>query len=338
MLSVCIVIPVHNRKSYTQAILTQIDEQLTLTKTPHNLSTIVVDDGSTDGTRDVILEKFPHVHLLQGDGSLWWTGAMVKGMEYAVNVLSTDYIVWLNDDISLAETFIQNLLDLCNSSQYRKTVVGGIVRDKTYSSWVVYGCVSGGKPVRDIESYVANLELKASVLAGNIVVIPRAVIDQVGLPDAIRFPHHGGDFEYIRLVKSKGFPAVSTSKLQAFTDYSHTDLIRYMPYWMQWYLRRSKSERQAILKGLRSIRSNQNIWLFVNIQNRDRSHIPNWKYELCYFDKFLKLFLLDFLPRRKIEKKIADYFQAWNVPSEVVQLTLSQSGLEFISEVLRVEG
>ena len=39
----------------------------------------------------MIIEQFDHVHLIEGDGSLWWTGAIIEGMEYGVNKLNTDY-------------------------------------------------------------------------------------------------------------------------------------------------------------------------------------------------------------------------------------------------------
>jgi GT2 family glycosyltransferase len=327
MVKACIVIPVHNRKAFTQNILAQIYGQLNrlqAERSTDELFTIVVDDGSTDGTQELIQQNFPKAVVLKGDGSLWWTGAIVKGMKYAMEHLQTDYVVWLNDDISLSENFVADLLALCRSAMYETTVVGGIVRDQTYPHWVVYSGISQGQPIREMSCYANLPELEAYTLSGNIVVIPRAVIEKAGYPNVQKFPHHGGDFEYIRWVRRKGFKVISSSKLQAFTDYQPSDLIRYMPYWMQWYLKRDRPSRNAILKGLKSIKSNQNIWLFVNIQNRDRDRIPAWKYQLCYLDKCLKLLLIDFIPKKYIEPKILDYFKSWQVPFEIDNLLPNQ--------------
>ncbi len=46
--------------------------------------TVVIDDGSTDGTADAIRRKHPEIHIISGDGNLWWTGAIVLGMRFAI--------------------------------------------------------------------------------------------------------------------------------------------------------------------------------------------------------------------------------------------------------------
>ena len=115
MVLISIIIPVRNRKEITRNILTQIFTQISLNNCTSNVSVIVVNDGSTDGTKEMIIEQFDHVHLIEGDGSLWWTGAIIQGMEYGVNKLNADYLVWLNDDISLADNFLVNLINICST-------------------------------------------------------------------------------------------------------------------------------------------------------------------------------------------------------------------------------
>jgi glycosyltransferase involved in cell wall biosynthesis len=323
-MKISIIIPVHNRQVCTHKILNQIYAQILQGKDLENISVIVVDDGSTDGTKELIQRHFPTVHLIEGDGSLWWTGAIVKGMEYAAVNLNTDYVVWMNDDISIADDLLSNLLSICKSSNYKETIVGGIVRDKTYSDWIVYSGLRCGKPIRHINNFSSSTELEADTLAGNIVVIPKAVIDKIGMPDANKFPHHGGDYEFIRLAKENGFRVISSIQLQAITDYKVTDFIRYMPYWMQWYLQPSKSQRREIIKGLKDIKSNQNIWLFVNIANRKLQYIPRWKYTLCYLNKILKIFVIGLMPKRYIEPRIHDYFASWSIPAPIADAAIRQ--------------
>ena len=323
-MKISIIIPVHNRKVCIQSILSQIYDQAVQGGYLKNIFLIVVDDGSTDGTKELIECNFPTVQILEGDGSLWWTGAIVKGMEYATVNLNTDYVVWMNDDISITDDLLSNLLSICTSSNYKETIVGGIVRDKTYSDWIVYSGLRCGKPIRHINDFSSSTELDVDTLAGNIVVIPKAVIDKIGMPDANKFPHHGGDYEFIRLAKENGFRVISSIQLQAVTDYKVTDFIRYMPYWMQWYLQPNKSKRREIIKGLKDIKSNQNIWLFVNIANRKLQYIPSWKYTLCYLNKLLKLFVIGLMPKRYIEPRIHDYFASWSLPAPIADAAIRQ--------------
>ncbi len=64
------------------------------------LDVLVIDDGSTDGTAEAIRREHPRMILDEQDGSLYWSGAIQRGLEIA---RSGDYaFVWLlNDDIEL---------------------------------------------------------------------------------------------------------------------------------------------------------------------------------------------------------------------------------------------
>ena len=69
----------HNRKEYTHQCLLSIYKQ-----TNKNFIVIVIDDGSTDGTGEMITNEFPEVILLKGDGNLWWTKAINLGIKHAL--------------------------------------------------------------------------------------------------------------------------------------------------------------------------------------------------------------------------------------------------------------
>ena len=88
-----IVIPVHNRRDITLRCLANLYRL----GAPAWAGLIVADDGSTDGTSDAIREQYPAVVLLHGDGNLWWTGAIVRGMAEALE-RGSELIFWLNDD------------------------------------------------------------------------------------------------------------------------------------------------------------------------------------------------------------------------------------------------
>jgi GT2 family glycosyltransferase len=105
--TIWVCVAVFNRLHYTRKCL-----ELLLEQSYSELKTIVVDDGSSDGTSEMIRDEHPEVVLLRGDGSLYWTGAMRLGIEYILTHCATnDYVLLLNDDLVFAPDLIEKLLE-----------------------------------------------------------------------------------------------------------------------------------------------------------------------------------------------------------------------------------
>lgn len=329
--TISLIIPVRNRRELTRKILGEVFTQVQDAPSGDRVFAIVVDDGSTDGTPEMIATEFPLVHLIAGDGNLWWCGAIVKGMEYALSQLNTDYVVWLNDDQSLDANFINNLMAICRDfARMPATIFGGIIRDRTYPEWIVYGGFQGRYRVSNIKQFIEIPELEVDVLSGNIVVISSLIVDKIGFPDYQKLPHHGSDFEYIMRAKKAGIKIILTSKLQATTDYQLEDFIRYMPYWLQWYLQPSLMKKWEIIKGLTSYKANHSIWQVVALHsdNRHLKTIPPWKYFFCYLNKIIRLFLINFASKKKIKSKLDDFLECQNPPQEIIDIFWQQCRLK----------
>lgn len=95
---VSIVIPVLNQASYTRAILDQINS----VKTPHEV--IVVDNGSTDETPD-ILEEFG-VKVVRNGDNVGWAASLNQGAKAAQGT----HIAFLNNDLILPDGWLETLL------------------------------------------------------------------------------------------------------------------------------------------------------------------------------------------------------------------------------------
>ena len=63
-MNVSVIIPTYNRKNLLKRALHSVSSQ---TFVPHEI--IVVDDGSSDGTKDWVLERFPYVRYIYQDNS-----------------------------------------------------------------------------------------------------------------------------------------------------------------------------------------------------------------------------------------------------------------------------
>lgn len=196
--AVYILIPVYNRKETTLACL----ERLEQTGVLQIYYAVVIDDGSTDGTAEAVRDRYPETLVVAGDGDLWWTGAMALGMKYAAE-RQARYFIWLNDDcVPVGDA----LLDLIT---YMKE------HPNTIAAPTCYAEGEDGEFIKQNNAFVGRRGfaaksgevLPAEGLSGWCVGIPRAVFDQIGVPDAKRYPHYAGDDTYIYRATRAGFKA-----------------------------------------------------------------------------------------------------------------------------------
>lgn len=323
-----ITLPVRNRKAFTLAILQQLSEQIVQQVIAGNLQRqdiqiVVVDDDSSDGTPEQIEARFPAVHLLRGDGDLWWTGAIAQAMTYLSETLKTDYIVWLNDDIVLTDDFIYQLWQHSNSPQ-SKVLTGGIITAQQHPDWIVFGGVIASQLINDLAQFDRSV-LDVDTLNGNIAILPTRIVHDIGLPDTKRFRHYGGDFEYICRAKENGYKARLSSHLRATTDYRPADVIRYMPLWIQWATSPRLSSKWQVLKSLTNRRSPHNVEHMVNSIHRADPSVPRWKYAAFYGRKLVKIIGSELVPWSVRQDRIRAYFNRQNIPADIAQSVLDQS-------------
>jgi glycosyltransferase involved in cell wall biosynthesis len=317
-----VIIPVRNRRPITQAILTQLSQQIETQAGKHTLEVIVVDDDSNDGTAAMIEQEFPQVHLLKGNGNLWWTGAIALGMTYAIDHLQVHEIVWLNDDITLADDLITQLIWQSQRTWHRKIITGGIICDRNHPHWVVFGGIKASQPITSLQAFDQTPVLNVDALNGNLVLMSTQVIKDIGLPDTKRFLHYGGDYEYICRAKAAGYQVQLSSLLKAQTDYQLKDILRYSPLWIQWYFSTNWAEKKAVLGNLRDRKSPHNVEHMVNSIYRQLNSVPQWRYTWFYLKKLIKIIGSEFVPRTIRKRHAEAYFQKLNIPADITQLVL----------------
>ena len=195
---VYIIIPVHNRKQITLKCLENLDKSGDL----QQYHVVVVDDGSTDGTTEAINSSYPDVTVLTGDGNLWWTGAIKKGMEYAYEQ-GAEYFIWLNDDCLVTEQAIPDLVTFCRQSSLNIIGCQGYELDNPNQ-------IAFGGRIRDWQGYhlvkfPENKISQCDVLNGNLVCFSKKLIDTIGYPNYKKCPHYGGDTLFSIRARKAGF-------------------------------------------------------------------------------------------------------------------------------------
>jgi glycosyltransferase involved in cell wall biosynthesis len=267
--SVSILIPVHNRKSITLKCL----ENLQQNGSSECYRIIVIDDSSTDGTVSAIQACYPHITLLEGNGNLWWTGAIALGMEYAYTQ-GAEYIIWLNDDCELVPKTLPALVQFCQENPGAIAGGQGFSKDQPtqlafggkYKTWKGYRFIQA-KP---------NQMISCDLLSGNIVCLPRTVIDKIGYPDIKRTPHYGGDSLYLLRAKKAGFEIFVDGRYPALSVPGESSL-----YPSNWLTCDGDPDRLSKLIFNRYSGLSWRVWLHLN-----------WEaYGLWGFVMFLKKYI-----------------------------------------------
>lgn len=232
MKSLAILIPVYNGVNYTKKCLKDLEKSFLDKPLKHcKTEIVVVDDGSKDETSDWIRENMPSVHLLQGDGNLWWSGAINKGAEYALNQLKCDFLLlWNNDIVPADDYFIQiekiiaasNINQLIGSKIYKlspSNVIwsfGGYFNPKSGRKFMI------GSQTEDNDEfqYVKHVDW----LTGMGTLIPKAVIDTIGYWDNTNFPQYHGDSDFTYRAKRNGFDVLVHPELKIWNDTENTGI------------------------------------------------------------------------------------------------------------------
>lgn len=236
-----IIIPVHNRKQTTLLCLKTLKEQNVFSM----CSVVVVDDGSTDGTQDEISALFPEVVVLRGDGNLWWTGAIKKGMQYAYENHASHFI-WLNDDTLPSPKSISLLMEICFRS------CDSIVSAQCYQSSDFNLPTYGGQVKRGLSVNLIFVppgrRFRCDCLSGNLVCMPCSVIDKVGYPPVEELPHCLADIVYTWRARKSGYVLEVLGDATAVCEFNPLEagwLTSPIPMFERW-------------KMIRSIKSNIN--------------------------------------------------------------------------------
>jgi GT2 family glycosyltransferase len=224
MKKIAVVIPTYNRRDYLRTVLDCLKKQNTR---GFSLIIIVVVDGSTDGTIEMLETDFPGIHIILGDGNWWFTKSLNRGCEKAQK-LNADYILTLNDDCYFDEKMVQNLFDV-NVKRKEACATGAITLIKSNKYRVTF---SGTKDFikwrAKLVPYLDNrTEYELEQLSGVYpthtlmtrgLLFPLEIGAEIQFFDEKTFPQYGSDDDFVLRLKEAGYSSYVSYDAQIFDN------------------------------------------------------------------------------------------------------------------------
>lgn len=188
---IAILMACHNRIETTKRCLKNL-ENAQLTTHDIEISLFAVDDGSTDGTLEELLNwSFTKV-VIEGTGNWYWA----RSMSIAESKVPDDYdgCLWLNDDVELFENSLEILYHAILEDENR-ILIGQLVSPN--DGTVTYG---GIRQVGWKKNFLQVIDTPVNVdsvktFNGNFVYIPKGISKILGKIDG-KYSHGYADYDY----------------------------------------------------------------------------------------------------------------------------------------------
>lgn len=206
---VAVLMTSFNRRELTLASLASLFQQRGAEDI--QLSVFLVDDGCTDGTADAVRSSFPQVHVLHGDGTLFWNGGMRVAFDAAMKTAFDAYI-WFNDDTILYDDAVERVVACARGwlATGKPAIVVGSTRSQVTGehSYGGFAKRTSGLTIR-LEKALPDpsQSISCDTMNGNFALIPAEVVTVVGNIEE-RFRHQFGDVDYGLRAKRAGFEVV----------------------------------------------------------------------------------------------------------------------------------
>jgi len=91
-----------------------------------NFKVVVIDNGSSNGTKDFVKSHFPEVDLIRLDKNRGYSGGFNFGLQYSTKDLNADFVLVSNDDVIADKNLISQLVEVANTNNQIGFVTGKV--------------------------------------------------------------------------------------------------------------------------------------------------------------------------------------------------------------------
>ena len=263
------LIPIHNNIEETLKCLECIQHQ-----TYTDYEVVIINDGSDDNSSSTIKNKYPDTVIIEGDGNMWWAGALYSGIDCVLRrAYNSDYILMLNNDLIFNDDYFETLVKGANINP--DTIIGSLCKNQKSNGLIDSGVTidwphlkfTHKEVLENGDDFIHNVD----VLSTRGLIVPVYIIKDVSnfIPHRIR--HYLSDYEYTIRIKKCGWKLLTAKKAVVYLNTEQTGIHT------KWS---SKQSFKSIFETIFSLKSSSNLksWLWFIHTCCPRRYKP-----ICYW-------------------------------------------------------
>jgi glycosyltransferase involved in cell wall biosynthesis len=210
MKTLFILLPVHSRREITRKIVLCLQQQ-----TFQNFHLVLIDDGSTDGTAEMVKEYIPSLTILTGTGDWWWGGSLHQGYLWlkSQKLPPSAMALIMNDDAVFAPNYLQTGIDAL--SALRRTLLVSVAYGQGHHQQIDGGVFADWKHWKfPLEPNPAKVNCAST--RGLFLFVSDFM--EIGGFYPKLLPHYTSDYEFTTRAYRKGFTLLPDERLQLLSD------------------------------------------------------------------------------------------------------------------------
>lgn len=181
-----VIIPNYNGIAYIEECL----KSLLLDKECGDFEIVVVDNASTDGSKEVVLSKFPQVKVLEFTENTGFCKAVNAGIHFA----KTEYVILLNNDTTVEKGFVMALQNAIEKNKNAFSVGAKMVdmkNPKILDDAGDFYCALGWAFARGKGKASDKYEKETKIFSacGGAAIYRKSILDKIGIFDENHFAY-----------------------------------------------------------------------------------------------------------------------------------------------------
>jgi GT2 family glycosyltransferase len=230
-----IILPVHNRKETTALFIECLKKQ-----SYKDFHLVLIDDGSTDGTSELVQKEIEQCTVIKGKGNWWWAGSIQQGLNWIKRKqCNHDDILFINDDVVFESDFLENGARLLSKSK-RSIFLAKSFSQQT-KKLVDHGVTITWNPLKFQQANSVE-EINCFSTRGLFAHINDVL--EIGKLHPLILPHYMADYEFTYRAYKKGFQLSTDDTLWLYkneetTGYAGVKYSSLIDIWQKYFSKKN---------------------------------------------------------------------------------------------------